>query len=700
MTPRRMDRLMTGIVLWLSCLLAPASTTLACAGDTPSQPTMTMNEVTRGMLLFETTEAGRFVPAPTQQTDVSMTVTGPIVRATVTQRFTNPTSSWLEGLYVFPLPEQAAVDHLRMRIGDRVIEGKIKERGEARRSYDHAKREGMRAALIEQERPNAFTTDVANIGPGDSVEVELEYQETLHPDRGTFRLRFPMVVGPRYIPGLPLLTSSETTPATAQPPGLGWARNTDQVPDASRITPPVLHPSRGAINPVRVTIDLDPGFPVDRIESTSHPIRSHRDDRQRWHASLAEGPVPADRDFELVWRPAPTASASAAVYVEPGQDAAYGLLLLTPPAGDAVEAPAPPRELIFVIDTSGSMHGGSLTQAQAAVRLALSRLTPQDRVNVIQFNSVTHRLFPQARAATPETVSRAVDYVARLQATGGTEMLPALALALDGAPPRQLLRQIIFLTDGQAGNETELLQLIRERLGASRLFTVGIGSAPNSYFMQQAAEFGRGSFSVIGKLDQVQERMEGLFRKLEHPVLTDLVIESQGWNGAEFFPSTIPDLYDGESIVLAVRAPELPQALTLAGRQNGTPWRTELSWSVAESRRGLSVFWARQKIRELSEQLGQGRDEEALRTTIRDVALRHHLVSRFTSLVAVDVTPVRPAAHPLHTGAVPVNLPHGQHYEHIFGLPQTATAAPLHVALGCLCLLLAAGIARWRRQYA
>lgn len=698
-------RLLIVSALTILAVSLSVSPSRACAEELSVQTTVTLKDVRQGSLLFKTAAPDQFLPAPTQQTDVSLRVTGPIVRATVTQQFINVTGTWQEGVYVFPLPEQAAVDHLRLRIGERVIEGVIKERAAAARTYARAKQEGKRAALVEQERPNIFTTSVANIGPGETVHVTIEYQETLKPDHETYRLRFPMVVGPRYVPGMALGDSQAVDHGGAALPnsGLGWGVNTDQVPDAERITPPVLLPWEAPVNPVRLSVDLAPGFPIDELRSPYHDVRTHRVDAETWQVRLADGTVPADRDFELVWRPAleQAQPPSTTAFLERQSDATYGLLLLTPPPAGEDSAPVTQaREVIFIIDTSGSMQGASLTQAQAALRLALARLSPKDSFNVIQFNSVAHRLFPQARTATPSTVSKAIDYVERLVADGGTEMLSALTLALDGGTHHDRLRQIVFLTDGQAGNEPELFRMIQERLGDSRLFTVGIGSAPNSYFMRHAAEFGRGTFTYIGKLEEVQDKMGALFRKLEHPLVTDLTIDQAGWEQAEFFPSTLPDLYAGEPLLLAVRAAAIPKTLVVTGRRGTQPWRAELALDPTRVRDGLGVFWARQKLGELSERFAQTADPDPLRQGMVDLALRHHLVSRFTSLVAVDVTPARPSGEAMLTKAVPTNLPQGQDYEHIFGLPQTATPAQQHLIVGGLLLLLALGMETWRRRQA
>jgi Ca-activated chloride channel family protein len=673
--------------LALGLSLGAGSLSLAPAcGNELEQPDQTigLNEVKGGRLLFKTNQPGRYLPAPTLKTDVRISVTGLIARAIVSQEFLNPSlekDAWAEGIYVFPLPETAAVDHLRMKIGERIIEGQIKEKAEAKKVYEQAKRDGKRASLVEQERPNIFTTSVANIGPGEHITVEIEYQETIHYDQGAFSLRFPMVVGPRYIPGTPVVMEDQS-------PGNGWSLDTDRVPDASRITPPVQHPAYGPINPMSLNIDLAPGFPLGKLESPYHNILSIAEPDGRQYITLREDTVPADRDFVLTWKPAAGQAPTLSVFREQRGSEHYAFLMAMPPVGTDQTTTPVARETIFVIDTSGSMSGVSIEQAKAALLLALNRLTAQDRFNVIQFNSVTHVLFSQAQPVKPETLHKAVHYVDNLKANGGTEILPALKMALKGTAPASHLRQVIFLTDGQVGNEDELFEIIRTHLGTSRLFTIGIGSAPNSYFMRKAAEFGRGTFTHIGSTSEVQAQMDAIFRKLERPVLTDLRIE--GLDGQiEMFPARIPDLYEGEPVLVVLKGPALPETVTIQGLIGSAPWTTSVALKNREPREGLSVYWARQKIAALMDQQRYGQDEAATKQAVLDVALPHHLVSKYTSLVAVDVTPVRPADKLLQTHAMKTNLPDGQNYQAIFGLPQTATSGQLQILLGLAALLAA-----------
>lgn len=648
------------------------------------------DRVQRGSLLLKLASGGVAVEAPMLHTEVTMNVSGMLARVTVRQRFRNPAAEWVEGSYLFPLPEEAAVERMRLRIGERLIEGEIREKGEARKAYEVARREGKKASLLDQERANIFTTAVANIAPGETVQVEIEYQQTVPYSQGQFRLRFPLVVAPRYIPGYP----SGNREVTAFQ-GNGWARNTPEVPDASRITSPVVGPTEAPVNPVSINIRLDPGMPLSRLESVYHAMTQEKDTQGIYHLALQESAVPANRDFELLWVPGTGSAPQAALFNEQWQGDEYGLLMLLPPAPAVSTAVRVPREVIYVIDTSGSMHGDSIIQARAALNLALERLTAADRFNVIRFNHQTTALFSRAVTASAENLQRARSYVDRLVADGGTEMLPALQLALEQPAERGVLRQIIFLTDGSVGNEQALFSLIHQQLGDSRLFTVGIGSAPNSFFMTRAAQFGRGSFTYIGKVAEVGEKMAALFSKLETPRLTDIEIRWPQDQPVEMWPARIPDLYQGEPVLVALKLQQPNLQLTLTGSAAGTPWQQQVTLRGGAARSGVHQLWARRKIADLMDQRAQGVAESEVRKAVLEVALTHQLVSRYTSLVAVDKTPSRPADQGLESKALPTNLPQGWSASKVFGsLPQTATASEWNLLVGLL--LLAGGLLFFR----
>ena len=663
------------LVVLLALLQLPPAGFPSAAVGAASSPAASPRRVTEGTLFWKAGE--QQMAAPALATNVEIRVTGMVARARVHQEFTNPGPEWAEGVYVFPLPDDAAVDHLQMRVGDRIIEGMIRERQAAKAAYTQARQQGQRASLVEQERPNVFTTSLANIPPGAAITIEIEYQQTVQYDAGEFRLRFPMVVGPRYVPG-------EPAPGAG---GAGQALDTDQVPDASRITPPVLAPDRYPVNPVRLRVELDPGVALAAVESSYHPIHT-APLGDGYEITLAEQAVAADRDFELVWRPVSGAAPTAALLVEPQGEFVYALLMMMPGAASA-ERVRVPREVTFVLDHSGSMGGASIDQAKAALTLALNRLTPADTFNVIRFNHRTDSLFAAPQPASGANVRAAERYVAAIRADGGTEMLPALERALDATDGGGRLRQVIFLTDGAVGNESQLFAAIRERLADRRLFTIGIGSAPNSHFMREAARLGRGTFTYIGSPAEVQDKMVALFRKVESPAVADIRLELAGAGDAEILPTPIPDLYQGEPVVVTLRARTLPAHVTVRGRSGSTAWVREVPIHAAVEGAGLSTHWARRKIATLLDQRSAEATDDAVRQAVIEVALAHHLVSHYTSLVAVDVTPVRPADAGLTSHALATNLPHGWDYAAVIGAGQGATPAALHLVLGLTALLAA-----------
>ncbi len=606
--------------------------------------------------------------------DVDITVSGPTLRARVTQAFRNPTQNWVEATYVYPLAAQGAVDTLKMVVGDRIIVGDIKERRQARVIYEQARERGQKAALTEQERPNIFTNSVANIGPGETVLVQIEYQEPVHQSGNEYSLRVPLVVGPRYNPA-PIVQSVDL-----RPDGSGWGTTTtDPVPDRDRITPPVLDPAHHApINPTSITVRLNAGFPLGEVKSQHHAVKIDGPDSTTRIITLADGTVPADRDFELTWKPAAEKAPSVGLFREHVGDADYLLAFVTPPTLEQTEQKQLPREVVFVIDNSGSMGGTSIVQAKASLLYALGRLQPTDRFNVIRFDHTMDMLFPTSVPADAHNLATANAFVGALQANGGTEMVPAMRAALtDTLNEPDTIRQVIFLTDGAIGNEQQLFDTIAAMRGRSRIFMVGIGSAPNTYLMTRAAELGRGAFTHIGSVDQVEERMRGLFAKLEDPAVTGITAKVSGAT-ADITPTMIPDIYRDEPLVLAAKLDKLAGSLQIRGRVGDRPWSVTLPLQNAAEGKGLSKLWARRKIddAEVARTMRQIAPEEADKTVL-SLALEHQLVTRLSSLVAIDQTPSRPAGEPLKVSELPLNLPAGWDFEKVFGeRPQQVPAQP------------------------
>lgn len=656
---RKLERI---ICIVLLVLFFVPFTARAQESGTDAASAITLNQVEQGSLLLKTSHPDLFLPATTVSTDIEIQVTGIILRARVTQTFRNPTNRCVEGVYLFPLPENAAVDSMQLRVGDRLIEGVIKEREEARKIYEEAKAEGRKASLLQQERPNVFTISVASLGANQTAEVTIEYQQVLQYEGGEYRMRLPLVVAPRYSPA-----SAEKSVGTAQ------------TADSSMPTPQSI---QGTSPTTSLKIHLNAGVSLRDIASPRHKIVTTTLDATRYAVELADR-VPSNRDFELAWKPDRGTEPRATILSEASSGEMYSLLMLVPPddRGIAVRIP---RETIFIIDTSGSMSGESIEQAREALLLGLEQLQSVDSFNVIEFNSVTTMLFDESQTADPSAIEHARSFVRSLDSEGGTEMLPALQAALATQANREV-RQVIFITDGQVSNEQELFTFLKEKLGKDRLFTVGIGSAPNSYFMSAAARMGRGTFTYVGSTAEVRDKVAELFTKLENPVLTDITIESSD-PSAEFSPALVPDLYLGEPLVVAVRTTKAA-TIRIRGRMGSRTWESTVETNVERRDSGISRLWARRKIEELMDSLSQRADADSVRKSVIDLALKHHLVSQYTSLVAVDTTPQSALTKSCNSELIPLPHPAGWDQSAAKGtLPQTGTSSSLLRIVGMVLI--------------
>lgn len=680
---------------WLPWLALAATVATAAGRSLDAASAELPADIGAGTLLIRRADLPYYEAAPLA-TDVSMSIAGAIARVTVTQTFRNTTTDWVEAVYAFPLPDGAAVDRLSMRIGDRLVEGEIRERQQAEAIYRDARDSGRQASLVSQSRPNLFTTCVANIAPGASVDITIGYLETAEYAGGEFSLRFPMTLTPRYVPagatgeaaagasGLHGGAAAASNEALGTPGGKPGQTTATALPGFSRRRPPGAV-TAAALNEATVHVVLDAGLPLEEISGGYHEIRATRSGT-RYEIETAAPKLRMDRDFVLTWRPQVGSVPAVAALSETRGDATYALLMILPPSDLETYRPEP-RELIFVIDTSGSMGGQSIEQAKRALGEALGRLHDADRFNVFQFNSTTSSLYRSPEPWTPERYSHALGYVGGLDADGGTEMGTAISAALAQPASPGYLRQVVFLTDGGVANETELFGMIKRRLGDARLFTIGIGAAPNSYFMRKAAAFGRGTYTHIGDASEIASAMDALFDKIERTALTDITVD---WPAAvEFYPARVPDLYAGEPLLVAGRLDgqlDGQLAVEVFARSGGVPWsqRVVIETGAAE---GIAALWARRKIEYLMDGRVDGYSESLIRRLVVGVALEHGLVSRYTSMVAVEKTPSNPPPAPAARRLVANMAPAGSR---IAGFPQTGSTAPLYRWLGLLLLAVSA----------
>ena len=599
-------------------------------------------------------------------TGISLDITGLVARVEITQQFTNRGSHWAEGIYRFPLPLGAAVDRMRIRVGDRLLEGEIQEKEMARKNYQAAKADGKTATIVTQQRRNQFETSLANIGPGETIEITIGYLQNVSYSDFSFHLRLPMTFTPRYEHG--------------QQPG--------NLQTTAVQTAPLLVPaSTRTDHRLKLDANLVSAVEFAAIESRYHDVDIRRVDNG-YRIELLNTSEVSDRDFELSWTPVLQSHPSASLTTFNDGYSVYAQLMLAPPLADSILPK--PREVILIIDTSGSMQGDSLQQAKAALTHALKSLGADDYFNLLQFNSDTQQLYDRSVPVTQNSLYKAQNFINSLDANGGTNMEPALKSALTMPQAVGLMRQVVFITDGAVGNESDLLQNVANNLGNSRMFTVAIGHAPNSWFMRKAAEIGRGSYVHIGKTDEVEERMTALWARIQLPALTDICVN---WgDNAEFFPQVIPDLYAGEPLWLIARLPSEPTLIGLCGTLNDQDWDMNINgWDAANGNSGgdnLAKLWARKKIEALEDSLMFGADPELTQLETTAIALEYGLLSRHTSLIAVDKTPRRNMSDLLASSEVPGLLPAGSSTS-LAGYPSTATGWMTQLLLSIFVLLLA-----------
>lgn len=571
---------------------------------------------------------------PLTHTAVEAEVSGPVARVEVTQRYANHNAMPIEAIYVFPLPENSAVDAMRMQIGDRIVEAKIQERAAARRTYEQAKRAGKTAALLEQERPNIFTQSVANIAPGEAIEVTVRYVQHLTYDAGQYEFVFPMVVGPRFIPGQPISR------------GRGFSPNTTRVPDAARITPPILGRGTRPGHDISFTARVDPGFPVADFGVPTHHTEVSEHDGVLQVALAGQDRLP-NRDLVMRWRvDAETPQTQLMVHRAEDGDGGFFTLIVLPPALD-LDAAVGRRELIFVVDVSGSMNGVPLSMAKDAMRGLLAGTRPVDTFNVVTFAGRTGALWPAPRAANESNLTLARQFIDGQRAGGGTHMAEAVQRALQpGDPARH--RYVVFLTDGYIGNEHEifagaerLVARMAERGQRAKVFSLGLGSSVNRHLIEGIAKAGDGIAQVPTPRERPQDAVNRLQRAIDMPLLQDVHIDWGGLPVDEVQPRFLPDLFATRPLVVHGRyRGEAHGTITVEGQLNGQALALPVDVMLpkrAPARGALKTLWARAKIAELERDMWQSADA-ATRQAILALGLEFGIVTRFTSFVAVDHT--------------------------------------------------------------
>jgi Ca-activated chloride channel family protein len=565
------------------------------------------------------------VPLPLRHTDVRAVVTGYISAVDVTQQFENPYDEKIEAVYLFPLPEKAAVNEFVMTIGERKIRGILREKEEAQRIYEDARAQGLRASLLVQHRPNIFEQKVANIEPGKRIDVNIRYFHTLAYEDGWYSFVFPTVVGPRYNP------QGSTNPVVALP-----REDFRNLTTGTAVR--YLRPSERSAHDLRLSVDLDAGVAIEEL-TASHEIATRRDGESHAHVALAGGSTIPNRDFVLKFRVAgDTIKSNLLTYTDARTQQGYFTLLVYPPA-----APTASRrqnvEMVFVVDTSGSMSGQPLAQARAAIDAALDRLERGDTFQVMNFSTSVRQFASRPLPASYENIELARDYVNRLGSEGGTEMLSGIRAALGFPRDPERTRFVTFLTDGYIGNEAEILGEVQRTIGATRIFSFGVGNSVNRYLLDGLATEGRGAAAYLALNDSASAVMEYYFDRISRPALSDVAIDWGGLAVSDVYPARLPDLFAGRPIIVTGKFAGAVGDVRVRGRLGAEPVAFDIGAARDSQQPALRSLWARLRIEDLARRQNWAGDPGGdLAQAIRATALEYSLMSAYTSFVAVDAS--------------------------------------------------------------
>ncbi len=614
------------------------------------------------MIVEQADAPDKVIPLPLQHTDVKARVSAYIASVEVRQTFHNPFSGKIEAKYVFPLPQDAAVNEFVMIIGERRIRGIIREREEAEQIYAEAKRQGHVASLLTQERPNIFTQSVANIKPGKTIDVAITYFNTLAYRDGWHEFVFPMVVGPRFNP--PGFTNSVAALPRQQ---RDQQRAAGSLPADQPTSVNYLKPNERSGHDIALSIDIDAGVAIEQYESKSHVIESRQDAPDKLRVELGRLDRIPNKDFVLRYRVAGDRLKSN-LLTHRDERGGFFTLMVYPPA-ELKQLRQHPLELVFVLDCSGSMNGEPIAQAKAAIRRALKQMRPEDSFQLIRFSSDSSQLGKRPLPATPANVARGLAYLDSLDGEGGTMMIEGIKAALDFPHDPGRLRFVVFLTDGYIGNELEIFSEVHRRLGDARIFSFGVGSSPNGYLLDGLARIGKGAVAYLGLQDDAARVMDDFMTRVRHPALMDVRIDWGVLRVKDVYPTRLPDLFVGQPLLVTGRFEgDAVTMVKLVGKAGVEPVEIKLDVNPAAASAqhpGIASVWARKKIMELSDRQALGEDP-TLPTQIKQVAMDFSLMSAYTAFVAVDSLS-RTGADPATTVPQAVPVPEGVKYDTTVG---------------------------------
>ena len=603
-----------------------------------------------GAMLARLPEEEKEIPLPLKHTDVKGQISGYIATVDVTQQFHNPYDEKIEAVYVFPLPQNAAINEFIMTIGERRIRGIIRERKEAEKIYQQAKSQGHVATLLTQERPNIFTQKVANIEPNKQIGVNIKYFNTLAYVDGWYEFVFPMVVGPRFNP--PGFTD-----------GVGAVARGKTGISGQKTEVQYLKPGERSGHDISLAVDIDAGVTIEKLVCSSHVINNSSPARDKRTVKLSSLDSIPNTDFVLRYKVAGKTVKSALV-THRDERGGFFTLMLYPPDNLSYLKRAP-MEMIFVLDCSGSMSGKPIAKAKQAITRALKKLQPGDTFQIIRFSNNASQLGPNPVPVTPKNIRKGLSYVESLRGSGGTMMIEGIKAALDFAHDPQRFRLVSFMTDGYIGNETEILAAIHQRLGASRIFSFGVGSSVNRYLLDRMAKLGKGAVAYIGLDNSAGQVVDEFYDRISHPALADVTIDWGDMQVTDMYPGRIPDLFVGRPVILTGRF-KGNSSTTIHVKGNIGDMTQDIAIAAdiedsAATHSGIACVWARKKIETLGSRSTYDNNPD-LPGEIRQVALEYGLMSAYTAFVAVDSYRKTTGDHGV-TVAVPVPVPDGVRYD-------------------------------------
>jgi Ca-activated chloride channel family protein len=604
---------------------------------------------------------------PLKSTRVHFDIVGTIADVTVDQTYENKGARPISASYVFPASTRAAVHGMKMTLGERVIEAKIRERQQAKADYEKARAEGKSASLLEEQRPNVFTMNVANILPGDHIDVQLRFTELLIPESGVYELAYPTVVGPRYV--------GADTPRTSQ---------------NKFLASPYLHAGNQPTYSFSLDGTVAAGVPVKDIASTSHHVVSTlAADRTK---IVMDDPAGGNRDFILRYRLAGDQIQSGLSLYQ-GEKENFFLLMVQPPRRPKVEE-IPRRDYVFIVDVSGSMHGFPLETAKHLLRDLIGSLRPEDRFNVLLFSGESQLMAPESVPATPENIDHALGVLSDLNGRGGTELLPALERAMSLKAPEKMARSFVVITDGYIAEEKGVFQYVRDHLGKANVFAFGIGTAVNRHLIEGVAHAGLGEPFVVTSSDEAQQAAVRFADYLRSPVLTDVKIKYDGFDAYDLSPTAIPTVFAERPVIVhgKWRGPARG-TITLSGESGKGQFLQRIDAANVQpnaNNHPLRYLWARARIADLSQLPAAYKDDEQVKA-VTALGLEYNLLTEYTSFIAV-LDEVRTHTHAQKVDQ-PLPMPAGVDDNAITGGPEPS----FYVMLAAL---IAIAFFVWRRRFA